>query len=454
MVDVSLLLKRSEVLQALLAGTDEGIVIADANARVVYSNAAARRLFEVPDEQVIEHLGDIGGVNLRLAIVRGLIALGFQDPTSRVPEGVVEVERWFALPSGTRRCLRMRTCAVHAAHDGARHQIVLLRDVTESKKLLSDGDGAAAEFVTRDARMLEALRQLAQVAPTDACVLLQGESGTGKNVLARMLHQASRRAARALVEVNCAAIPTELLETEFFGHVRGAFTGAAADRIGRFKAADGGTLFLDEIGEVPLHLQAKFLKVVQDRAFEPVGSSRTQQVDVRIVSASNRNLKQAVDARQFRADLYYRLSVFTMHVPPLRERKADIALLIDRRLSALFARGYPRAQLAPEALRLLIDYPWPGNVRELENAVEHALICASDGVIVPASLPSDIRAWQTAGAAGAVAAQPNAAATEAQARGQIMFALKQCGGNRLAAAKMLGIDRTTLWRRMRRLGLA
>jgi len=283
-------------------------------------------------------------------------------------------------------------------------------------------------------------------------VLLQGESGTGKSMLARLLHRLSARAARPFVKINCAAIPESLLESELFGHVRGAFTGAANDRPGRFTAAQRGTLFLDEVGEIPLHLQAKLLRAVQDKAFEPVGTNRTQSVDVRIVSASNRLLKDTVESRLFRADLYYRLAVFPIHIPPLRSRKADIPLFIARILERLAARGYPQVSLGDAALRMLLDYPWPGNVRELENAVEHAVICAVNGCIEPLSLPQDVRAYH-----GEAPALPHPRSTASrsneQLRGQILFALKRCEGSKSATAKMLGMDRVTLWRQMRKLGM-
>jgi len=443
------LLQNEAILEGLLAGLDQGVLLSTAEGFILFANDAVRHLLEIPLDQPLRSLNDVGGINLKLAITRGLIERGFDDAVSRRQRGAVEMERWLDVPSG-RRCFRLRTAIIERKPGGA-VRLVLLRDVTEVVRLRegAQGDGSR-EFITRDARMIEVLRQLRQAAPTEAYVLMQGESGTGKNVLARQLHRLSPRAAHPLVEVNCAAIPSELLESEFFGHVKGAFTGAASDRAGRFAAADGGTLFLDEVGEVPLHLQAKFLKAVQERSFEPVGSNRSQTVDVRIVSASNRNLKDAVEARQFRADLYYRLSVITLHIPPLRARKADIPLLIDHFLDRLCTRGYARATLAPEALRLLLDYPWPGNVRELENALEHALICAVEGVIQPESLPQDIRDYHSRGPLPMMSKGEDA---DSHQRGQILIALKRCDGNKAAAAKMLGIDRTTLWRRMRRLGL-
>jgi transcriptional regulator with PAS, ATPase and Fis domain len=448
------LLQNEDILEGLLAGIDQGVLLTALDGRVLFSNEALRHLLEIPPDKPLVSLNDIGGVNLKLAITRGLIESGFDDAVSRRQQGVVEMERWLDLPSG-RRCFKLRT-GIISRERGDPVRLVLLRDVTDIVRLREVAQGGAGQdFITRDPHMLEVLRQLNQAAPTEAYVLIQGESGTGKNVLARLIHRKSPRAAHPLIEVNCAAIPSELLESEFFGHVKGAFTGASTHRIGRFAAADRGTLFLDEVGEVPLHLQAKFLKAVQERSFEPVGSSKSQKVDVRIVSASNRPLKDAVEARQFRADLYYRLAVITLHVPPLRARKADIPLLIEHFLERLYNRGYARASLAPEALRALLDYPWPGNVRELENALEHALICAVDGVIKPESLPQDIRDYPARNHRHLD--HPHSFTGDGgdnALRGQILFALKRCGGNKAQAAKMLGIDRTTLWRRMRRLGLA
>ncbi len=442
----------SAILEAILSSVDEGILIVEADDHVAFINSAARQLLEVPSEKLIAQLGDLGSLNLKLAITRGLIELGYDDAVSRRQKDLVEIERWFSLPSGN-RCFRLRTGSIER-EPALPYRLITLRDITDLKRLREEANGhLAQDFITRDPRMLEVIRQLKQVAPTDAYVLMQGESGTGKNVLVRQLHRLSPRAAHPLVEANCAAIPSELIESEFFGHVRGAFTGANTERIGRFAAANHGTLFLDEVGEVPLHLQAKFLKAVQDRCFEAVGSNKSQTVDVRIVSASNRNLKSAVDARHFRADLYYRLSVMTLHIPPLRDRKADISLLIDHFLARLGQRGYARSVLAHEALRMLIDYPWPGNVRELENAMEHAVICAMDGAIHPESLPQDIRAYHSQSAPLRVADTRQESA-DSQLRGQILFALKRCSDNKASAAKMLGVDRTTLWRRMRRLGLA
>jgi len=225
-------------------------------------------------------------------------------------------------------------------------------------------------------------RQVEMVARTDASVLIMGESGTGKELVAREIHKHSRRAERPMIRVNCASIPRELYESEFFGHVKGAFTGALKDRAGRFEAAQGGTLFLDEVGEIPLELQSKLLRVLQEGQYERVGEERTRTVDVRIIAATNRDLPKDVEAGRFRQDLYYRLNVFPIKVVPLREHKEDIPPLAAHFLDkAIHKLKSPPARLAPAHLAQLQNYDWPGNVRELQNMIERALILAQNGVL-------------------------------------------------------------------------
>jgi transcriptional regulator with GAF, ATPase, and Fis domain/CheY-like chemotaxis protein len=249
--------------------------------------------------------------------------------------------------------------------------------------------GAGEPVLGTSPAFRKTMESLEMVARSEATVLILGESGVGKEVLARAIHARSPRAGGPLVKVNCASIPRELFESEFFGHVRGSFTGAHRDRVGRFQLADGGTLFLDEVGEIPLELQSKLLRALQEREFERVGDAKTQKVDVRVVAATNRDLRAAVTAGRFRADLYYRLSVFPIEAPPLRARREDVVPLFEHFLArACRASGRGFMPLAPEQASLLEAYPWPGNVRELENVVERAVILSPDGVLrLDAALP-------------------------------------------------------------------
>jgi transcriptional regulator with GAF, ATPase, and Fis domain len=308
------------------------------------------------------------------------------------------------------------------------------------------------DIVGSSPALAKALEQVDLVAPTGASVLVLGESGTGKELVARRVHAGSRRADRPFVTVNCAAVPRELFESEFFGHARGAFTGAVHDRVGRFEVADGGTLFLDEIGEVPLDLQGKLLRVLQDGTFERVGETRTRRVDVRIVAATNRDLDAEVPARRFREDLYFRLSVFPIRVPPLRDRPGDVAPLVEHFLGIACARlGRPRLVATARDLRVLERHPWPGNVRELASAVERAVVLAHDGRLrfelgetgrghgaVPDREPIPVAEWRH------------------RERANVEAALARAGGRiygRGGAAELLGVPPTTLASRVKALGI-
>ena len=306
------------------------------------------------------------------------------------------------------------------------------------------------EIVGTSAALGRVLAQVEQVAPTDAPVLLLGETGTGKDLVARALHERSRRRERPLVTVNCAALPSSLVESELFGYEKGAFTGAVQRTIGRFEVAHGGTLFLDEIGELPLEVQAKLLRVLQAGEFERLGSSKTIKVDVRLIAATNRDLEREVREGRFRADLYYRLSVFPIALPPLRERREDIPLLvwhfITRRQAAL---GRSVKRVPERLMRAFTAHAWPGNVRELENVVERALIMTSGATL--AADPAFLEAAPLAAAVG-----PEASLAEAE-RAHIRAVLDACGwkisgkGN---AADRLGLNRSTLQFRMKKLGIA
>src|SRR5712664_8749 len=302
-------------------------------------------------------------------------------------------------------------------------------------------------IVGRRGGLRSILSQVEAVARTNATVLITGETGTGKEVIARAIHEFSPRRSRNLVKVNCAAMPAGLLESELFGHERGAFTGAISSHVGRFALADRGTLFLDEIGDMPLELQPKLLRVLQEREFEAVGSTRTTRVDVRVVAATNQDLKQMVRDREFREDLYYRLNAFPIYLPPLRERKADIPELVE-----YFVRQFATSMdktiesIPQETMRSLVRYRWPGNIRELQNYIARGVILSNDGIFEPGpleryeSLEPEI-------------ANPT---LEDKVRREILVACQRAnwklGGPRGAAAR-LGLKRTTLFYKMKRLGI-
>jgi formate hydrogenlyase transcriptional activator len=315
------------------------------------------------------------------------------------------------------------------------------------------------EMVGRHPAFVTLLDRIARVAATDATVLVSGETGTGKELVARAVHRQSARQARPLVVVNCSAISAGLVESELFGHVKGAFTGALERRVGRFELADGGTLFLDEVGELPLETQVKLLRVLQERTLEPVGSNRSLRVDVRVIAATNRDLDAAVRAGTFRADLYYRLNVFPLAVPPLRDRREDIPLLATYFLGRFARRLGKRIEgIAPATLEQLVAYPWPGNIRELGNVIERAVVLASGPWL---ELAEELVPAPTG--AAAMASRPQApedrgldAVLEDVERRQILAALEQAGGTiegPRGAAALLRVHPNTLRSRMERLGL-
>jgi two-component system response regulator AtoC len=314
-------------------------------------------------------------------------------------------------------------------------------------------------------RMQRIFRLIAKVAPTDSTVLLIGESGTGKELVARSIHLQSRRAEKPFVAVNMGAIPESLMESELFGHVRGAFTGATGDRVGLIEEADGGTLFLDEIGDMPPPMQVKLLRTLENNEIRRVGENTLRLVDVRVVAATNRDLHRDVETGRFREDLYYRLNVVQVELPPLRERREDIGLLASYFLDRLAVRRGGRAhRFAPDAMALLERYDYPGNVRELENAIEHAVAVAERPVIGAADLPASLRAPRMLPRrAESVVAREGATTPGDDTRAEWSLAdverehirrvLARHGGNATAAARQLGISRTTLWRKLRQYGL-
>jgi len=321
---------------------------------------------------------------------------------------------------------------------------------------------ALGDIIGKSPAILNVVQQIDLVAPTDASVLILGESGTGKELVAREIYKRSGRQSRAMIKINCASIPKELYESEFFGHVKGAFTGAIKDRAGRFEAADGGTLFLDEVGEIPLELQGKLLRVLQDGHYERVGEEVTRQVDVRIIAATNRNLKQEVEERQFRQDLYYRLNVFPIEIAPLRRRREDIPLLAGQFLKQVSTKmNRPLPRLTEAHLLDLQSYDWPGNVRELQNVIERAVITSRSGTL-HFNLPRGrVRASQSGQFDRATRLETNLEVLHEEEmrrreRDNIRAALFKSNGKIYGpggAAELIGLRPTTLAARIKKMGL-
>jgi two-component system nitrogen regulation response regulator GlnG len=368
--------------------------------------------------------------------------------------------------------------ALEAAH--------AMREVSLPQEL--ETEDFRSGIVGRSASMQNVYKLIGQVAPTDATVLINGESGTGKELVARAIYSNSRRGTKVYIAINCAAIPENLLESELFGHEKGAFTGAVNQRIGKFEQCDGGTLFLDEIGEMPLATQSKMLRVLQDGEFSRVGSNESLRTNVRIIAATNRDLWDAVQKKTFREDLYYRLNVVSLKLPPLRERQGDVPVLVSYFINKWRSRGgIGPGKIADEALRLLENYRWPGNVRELENVIQRAMVLAATDTILAKDLPLEVTGAVPADPSQSVSTAPTpgtAPAPKAEGRGEvgsidqalsilfkhaqadkefkllpaverelIVRALELTAGNQVKAAQILGITRATLRKRVDKFGI-
>ena len=324
-------------------------------------------------------------------------------------------------------------------------------ELLERRPVTASADAAAGGIVGRTDVMRSLFASLRRVAPQDTTVLVTGETGTGKELVARAVHELSSRAASPFIAVNCAALGEGVLESELFGHVKGAFTGAVRDRAGVFESAHGGTIFLDEVGEMSASVQQRLLRVLQEREVTRVGSARPVRVDVRVVAATNRNLAELVESSRFRQDLYYRLAVFPLVVPPLRERRADIPLLVAHTIERLRSRAPDGENLmcSSFAIRLMRNYDWPGNVRELMSVVERAAVDAGFGRIEAQHLPPELRLGTDAGSE----LRYRSTRSADDERDAIVAALEQTDGAIARAAELLGMGRTTLWRKLKQYGL-
>jgi transcriptional regulator with GAF, ATPase, and Fis domain len=422
----------------------------DAEFRVLYSSEL---LVSLLDDELASRIR-----GLPIESLLGSELFGTDGPLRQALLAGEKREGWRAVLHGTTGPARLMSVSVApllrdrlGVCDPAATYLVVLRPADESTVEASGPIGGFG-LIARSPAMSRVFRMIDVLQHSESTVLVTGESGTGKEVMARIIHAHSPRKAGPFVAVNAAALPGELLESELFGHVRGAFTGAVRDRAGRFESAEDGTLFLDEVGDVPLHLQVKLLRVLQEHTYERVGDSQTRRTNARIIAATNRNLRRLVADGRFREDLFYRLRVFPIELPPLRSRREDIEPMARLLLSRVGARTGRALRLSPEAVRLLLSYEWPGNVRELENALEFAATVCRGQTLQPEDLPPELLHAAPLPLEEPVA--PVSRSRTATAPGtvpdpELVEALDRSRWNRQETARVLGVSRSTLWRRMR-----
>jgi two-component system response regulator HydG len=439
-----------EDLEAILDSLVEGLVTVDDRGRVMGINRAACEILEVEKYDALE------------ADCATLLGESFCRAAAVIREAIEDnrpvhdVEIQARTRSGREKVLLFRTNVLRDPVGRPRGSVVLLRDVTELHALKEDlaRRYRLHNLVGKSKPMQEIFQLIEEVADADATVLIEGESGTGKELVARAIHHQSPRALGPFVAVNCSALAEGVLESELFGHVQGAFTGAVRDKRGRFETAHGGTIFLDEIGDLAPGIQVKLLRVLQERTIERVGGDETVPVDIRVIAATNRNMADLVAEGRFRQDLYYRLRVVPIRLPSLRDRRADVPLLAQHFVDKFRQEtGRPIDGLSPEAMTLLLDYAWPGNVRELENAIEYAFVKARGGLLQPNHLPPELRPADDAIVKIVAALGDN---FEDQFRASpelIRQVLDAAGWNVAKAARRLQVSRTTLYKRIRHLGL-
>lgn len=428
------LITHQKNLERILDNLAEGIIAHDTSRRILFFNRAAEEITGYKREQVVgrdchEAFGrPFCGERCAFA---GEPPLDLQD--AEYPLHINHMQ-------GGQRQLEMRVTPMRDDRQRFVGVIAAFRDITDlvDLKLQLEELESFAGIVGRDHKMIQVYRRIRDLATVDYPVHISGETGTGKELVAAAIHNESRRGGGPFVPVNCAALPEGVLESELFGHVKGAFTGAVRSRKGRFELAAGGTLFLDEVADMPQSVQAKLLRVLQEGRFERVGAEGSVAADVRIISATNQDLKQCVEARRFREDLYYRIHVVPIHLPSLRERRGDIPLLARHFLEKTLVDVGRQAVVSREAMAAMMDYEWPGNVRELQSAIRFALVHAKGRVIRRGDLPLELR---QGGARCVPGQRPRKLTVEG-----VRTALLQTGGNKVRAARLLGVGRATLYR--------
>ena len=416
-------------LWGILNSITEGILVVNQDLVVTQLNKAALDITGFPSSEILGQPC--------LEIFRGSLCESHCFMAkSQKGQAAKDVEVEIIRRDGTTRAVAVTTSLLFDSSGLAEGVVVVFRDISEHRLLKEQlkGKWRLANIIGKSPTIQRLFQKIQQVAPMDTTVLIQGESGTGKELVAHALHHYSPRASKPLIKVNCSALAETLLESELFGHVRGAFTGAICDKIGRFEAAEGGTLLLDEIGDLSHYLQLKLLRVLQEKEFERVGEVKPRKANVRVLAATHRDLKDLLKKGLLREDLYYRLKVVPIHLPPLRERREDIPLLV-KHFVAKYNKEMGKGVLGPtqDVIPALMDYHWPGNIRELENAIEHAFVHTQGLYLTLEDFPYEL--------------QPTG--TKGKEIDQIRHALKKTRGNKTAAANLLGIGRATLWRKLK-----
>ncbi len=425
-------------LELILDNLLDGVMAHTTNRRIFFFNQAAEKITGHRREDVL-------GKDCH-EVFPGKFCGGICDYCEGVAvfnqKDVTKNEVSFRRPDGKKRILQMSIMPISDDEGEGVGALISFKDDTELKQLKSriKHHHSIGGLVGKDPKMIDLFNQIREVSSVLVPVLIEGESGTGKELVANAIHDTGPRADKPFVAINCGALPEGILESELFGHVRGAFTGAEQDRKGRFELADGGTIFLDEVGELSTAMQVKLLRVLQEQRFERVGGEKSIQVDVRVISATNQNLRQMMEKKKFRRDLFYRLCVVPITLPPLRERRLDIPMLMEHFLE-LIAVEINRPVLTPsnEIMDLLIGYPWPGNVRELHNAIEYVYVKCRSGIIEPGNLPPEIVNYEVK-----IPVKPGPSLK--YKKEEILLGLAKAEGNRKETAKLLGIGRATLYR--------
>jgi len=433
--------------EAILESISDGVFTVDSNWRITSFNRAAEEITGVPRE---EALGRLCSEVLRSSLCEADCPL---RRTLDTGNPIIGRSCYIVRADGERIPISLSTAVLRNRKGEIIGGAETFRDLTEVETLRRELEyrGRAGELVSHSPLMQRIFEVLPAVASSPSTVLIVGETGSGKEVLARTIHAMSPRADGPFIAVNCGALPENLLESELFGYKAGAFTGATRDKPGRFALARGGTIFLDEIGDMPPSLQVKLLRVLQDRTFEPLGATRPETADCRIIAATNRDLSEYLKTGKFREDLYYRLNVIRIELPPLRKRKEDIPLLVDQFISRFNRLMNANVQgITHDALSLLMAWDWPGNVRELENVIERAFVLCREGYIGIEHLPDEIVGIKKTSHAPAHDLEAARNMLEAE---MIRAALERNNYNRLAAAKELGMHKSTLFRKIRKLGI-